>query len=112
MKLWLDDIRDPWRYGCVGWEWARDADEAIDCLETGRVTEISLDHDLSTAATMGTPAADEKTGYTVVCWMEEHNVWPCDGVWVHSMNPVGSRRMLDVIAKCFNGPQGMRRLAL
>jgi len=38
-------------------------DEAIDLLESGQVTEISLDHDLGD---------DERgTGYDVVLWIEE-----------------------------------------
>lgn len=97
MKLWLDDIRDPAEHGRIGWTWVKTADEAIAALATGTVTEASLDHDLSVGATMGTPAPAERTGYTVVCWMEEHGVWPKDGVRVHSMNPVGRQRMLDVI---------------
>ncbi len=102
MKLWLDDIRPPWQHGCIGWEWAKTAADAIHWLGTGLVTEASLDHDLTVAATMGTPAPDEQTGYTVVCWMEEHGVWPANGVRVHSMNPVGKARMLRVIDKFYS----------
>lgn len=96
MILWLDDLREPWRYGFLGAEWAKTADEAIVLLRTGEVTFASLDHDLSIDDTMGNPKG-EKTGYTVVCWMEENNVWPKDGVDVHSMNPVGKKRMQSVI---------------
>lgn len=99
MKLWLDDIRPPWKHGCIGWEWAKTADDAIAMLKGGLITIASLDHDLSEQATMGQPAPGEKTGYTVVCWMEENNVWPEDGVRVHSMNPVGKARMQQVIYK-------------
>jgi hypothetical protein len=31
--------------------------------------------------------------------MEEHNTWPPDGVGVHSMNPVGRKRMEAVIER-------------
>jgi len=102
MKLWLDDIRPPWKHGYVGWEWVKTADEAIELLKTGNVTEASLDHDLSVEATLGNPSPHEKTGYTVVCWMEENNVWP-SRVNVHSLNPVGRRRMMDVIQKHTDG---------
>lgn len=98
MKLWLDDLRPPWKYGCIGWEWAKTADEAIALLSTGRVTEASLDHDLDEDATMGLPPK-EKTGYDVVCWMEENNIWPPDGVKVHSLNPAGANRMRMTIAR-------------
>jgi hypothetical protein len=101
MKLWLDDIREPWKHGCLGWEWAKTADEAIRLLATGTVTEADLDHDLSEMATIGQPGPNEKTGYTVICWMEENGVCPRDGVRVHSVNQVGKRRMLDVIAKYY-----------
>lgn len=99
IRLWLDDIRDPSEHGCIGWTWVKTADEAIALLRTGNVTQASLDHDLSIAATMGCPAPDERTGYTVACWMEENEVWPKDGVTVHSMNPVGKRRMLEALAR-------------
>jgi hypothetical protein len=98
VKLWLDDVRQPWKHGCVGYEWAKTADEAIALLKTGKVTFASLDHDLSEAATLGNWEG-ERTGYDVVCWMEENNVWPEDGVRVHSMNPAGKLRMRQVIAR-------------
>lgn len=92
MKLWLDDIRDPTMYGHIGWVWVKTADEAIKMLATGNVTQASLDHDLDIEATLGnTPT--EKTGYDVVLWMEEHNVYPINGVTVHSMNPSGKAKM-------------------
>lgn len=97
MKLWLDDVRKPWNHGFIGVHWAKTADEAIELLKTGRVTFASLDHDLSEMATIGQPAPNERTGYTVVCFMEENNIWPPDGVRVHSMNPAGKARMEAVI---------------
>lgn len=98
MTLWLDDIRQPWKHGYIGAEWAKTADEAIAILKTGRVTFASLDHDLSEAATMGAAGPEEKTGYTVVCWLEANpEFWPEDGVKVHSMNPSGAIRMRAVI---------------
>lgn len=100
MILWLDDIRHPWKYGYIGAEWVKTADEAICLLSSGNVTFASLDHDLSVEATMGSPAVSERTGYTVVCWLEDHpEFWPVDGIRVHSMNPVGKARMLRVIQK-------------
>jgi NAD+-processing family protein with receiver domain len=96
MRLWLDDVREPWKHGFIASEWARTADEAIAALKTGEVTFASLDHDLSIDDTLGTPKG-EKTGYDVVCWMEESDVWPRDGVVVHSMNPAGRSRMQAVI---------------
>lgn len=97
MKVWLDDIRDPQVWHHIGWVWAKTADEAIELLSTGKVTHISLDHDLDIQATIGnTPT--EKTGYDVICWMEEHNVWPSI-VKCHSSNPAGRARIEQVIRK-------------
>ena len=102
MRLWLDDVREPWRHGYIACEWAKTAQEAIEMLKTGSITEASLDHDLSYNAETGNWRAEE-TGYTVVCWMEENNVWPTDGVKVHSANPVGRKRMQVVIDKHYKG---------
>lgn len=84
MKLWLDDVRPmPPEYDIA----VTTADEAIKWLETGQVTEISLDHDLG----------DEvKTGYTVASWLEleaYHGNVP-RLIWhIHSANPVGRQNM-------------------
>lgn len=59
MKIYLDDERTT----PEGWRRVYWPDEAILLLETGQVTEISLDHDLGD---------DERgTGYDVVLWIEE-----------------------------------------
>lgn len=100
VRLWLDDLRDPVKHGCASWTWVKTADEAIALLKTGCVVEASLDHDLTIEQTLGR-ADNEKTGYTVVCWMESNNVWPPDGVKVHSMNPEGRRRMEQVIRRAY-----------
>lgn len=96
MKVWLDDIRQPWIYGFIGWEWAKTADEAIDFLKTGKVTELSLDHDLSYEATLGNWDG-QQTGYDVCLWMVANAVWPPDGVTIHTLNPAGRMRMLQAI---------------
>lgn len=122
MRLFLDDCREPWRHGFIGAEWAKTYDEAIAMLRTGEVTFASLDHDIGACADctekmlhvgdMLTPETTfynrcphEKTGYDVVCWMEENNVWPIDGVLVHSANPVGAARMRQVINKHYGQKQ-------
>ena len=96
MKLWLDDVRPPWQHGCLGWDWARTYDEAIAMLATGRATEADLDHDLTEKATLGDWTV-EKTGYEVVCWMRDYEVWPPDGVRIHSVNREGRARMQEVV---------------
>jgi hypothetical protein len=98
--LWLDDIRPPWQHGYTGATWIKTADECIACLEMKHFDFASLDHDLSVPATMGDPAPDEKTGYTVVLWLEANpEFWPKNGVRVHSQNPVGKGRMNVVIQR-------------
>lgn len=108
MRLWLDDVREPWRHGFIISEWAKTYEQAIAFLKTGEVTLASLDHDLSVEATMGEPKPEEKTGYDVVCWMEANNVWPRYGVFVHSMNPVGRARMQGVIDKHYGRSSTIR----
>src|SRR5512146_2792662 len=103
--LWLDDVRDPVALlGLVGFTWGKTAQEAIDLLKTGRVEFASLDHDLGACPTCLAGRTEDEwlaehnyqampncdhwgTGYTVVCWMEANDVWPPDGVQVHSANP-------------------------
>lgn len=106
IRLWLDDIRDPERFGAGGYLWVKTADEAIRVLETGFVEFASLDHDLSDEQMRAGARGEivvppgEKTGYHVVCFLEEHpEFWPPEGTRVHSMNPAGVKRMLQVIDK-------------
>jgi hypothetical protein len=85
MKLWIDDIRTP--NPPEVWIIARNYREAtciLECFEPGLISEISFDHDLG---------LDSKSGYDIVCWIEEKIV---TGEWtfvpkmvVHSANPVG-----------------------
>jgi len=121
VKLWLDDIREPpgtWLYATSAldhiangrevpdwWVWANTAHKAIRVLQTGRVTECSLDHDLaeehyavSTGYCEAPAPPREMTGYDVVKWMAEHNVWP-EIVRVHSMNPAGAEAMRKLIER-------------
>jgi hypothetical protein len=109
VKLWLDDIREPWRFGCVGWTWAKTAKEAIDYLQTGKVTEASLDHDLTSeqmirGGFLGEVYEDgQQSGYDVVCWLEQHpEFFPSNGVTVHSANPAGRARMKQILQKILN----------
>lgn len=98
--LWLDDIRKPWEHGFLGAEWAKTAEEAIALLKTGRIEFASLDHDLSEAATMGMADPKEKTGMTVLDWLEENpEYWPVNGVRIHTMNPYKYHVMRGIVLK-------------
>ncbi len=100
MKIYLDDCREP----PDGWILAKTADECIEYLKTGKVTALSLDHDLGEEPTnhvytdihgyIGDGLREGKTGYTVVEWMISNNVFP-EHITVHSMNPVGRKKMTD-----------------
>ena len=70
MRVWLDDLRD----APPGWVRVRTPQQAIGLLETGEVTEISLDHDL------GLVDDDrERTGYDVLLWLERE---VAEGRWI------------------------------
>ncbi len=59
MKVYLDDERAT----PEGWQRVYWPDQCIALLETGQVTDLSLDHDLGNDA--------RGTGYDVVLWIEE-----------------------------------------
>ena len=85
MKVYLDDQR-PVPAGWVGARWPA---EAIALLETGRVTDLSLDHDLGDDA--------RGTGYTVVLWVEAAVAtrgFRPPRITVHTANPSARQRML------------------
>lgn len=92
--MWLDDIRP----APIDWIWVKNYQEAIDILTSGQVEQCSLDHDLGFDHYAGKLDTKEKSGYDVVCWMAEHNVWP-KIIEVHSMNTVGRDAMRQMIAR-------------
>lgn len=102
MRVWLDDRRTP-HPDPESWTWVRTPDEAIELLQTGRVTELSLDHDL------GLLEGDrELTGYDVVLWIEQAvatmGFVPPATIVVHSGNTAAAPRMEA-------GIEAIRRLA-
>jgi hypothetical protein len=95
VRLWLDDdLVD--RAAPEGWTHVTTATEATDLLDTGRVVELSLDHDLGDDERFG-------RGIDVVDWLaaqqEEHGriLWPRDGITIHSANPSGRDTMIRAI---------------
>lgn len=122
MKLWFDDVRP----APPGWTWAKTVLEAIQHLETGEVQRASLDHDIgffldakgdrvyfqeadfivknrgeperlvNVRAEIGQAMQD---GTDLVRWMAEHDTWPAEKPVVHSMNPVGKKRMQEMIER-------------
>lgn len=111
-KLWLDDFRP----APSGWIWVKTVDEAKQYLLAGDIEDASLDHDLGacTKCLNGRSAKDwliehnytqmpncehMGTWYTLVCWMEENDIWPKNKPTVHSSNPVGRKKMQVAIDK-------------
>ena len=106
MKLWVDDVRP----APDGWKWVKSSGEAIATLTFFQVDEISLDHDLGISVTGNhdgfvTAVEDEtaKTGYDIACWIEArvHSgvLLNAPIMHCHSANPVGRRRIEQVIRK-------------
>jgi hypothetical protein len=89
MKVYLDDERTTPQ----GWHRVYWPDEAIALLESGEVTDISLDHDLGD---------DERgTGYDVVLWIEEATAlrgFTPPNMSVHSANSSARMKMESGIA--------------
>jgi hypothetical protein len=84
MKVYLDDERTTPR----GWVRVYWPEEAIELLKTGKVTEVSLDHDLGDD--------EHGTGYDVVLWIEEAvivNGFIAPKIKVHSSNPSARLKM-------------------
>lgn len=107
--LWLDDKRFP---PTNKWLWVKTAEEAIEALKKKDVLFASLDHDLAPEHYAWAPNYDEvaarKTnGQSVTRWLaqvyrhEDEDILPPDGIRVHSMNPIGSARMVADIDFCY-----------
>jgi hypothetical protein len=85
MKVFLDDARQPY----PGWVLVKWPKEAIELLEGGGVTEISLDHDLGSLDS-------RKTGMEVLRWIEEQVVtanFRPPIIWIHTSNPSAREQM-------------------
>lgn len=107
MKVFLDDIRpEP-----NGWVRTYTPQQTIDLLKTGKVTDLSLDHDLGIDC-MSDEDGLEQTGYDVILWIEEEVI--CNGfvppkITIHSDNPVGRQKMeagIEQIKRLFTKVNG------
>jgi hypothetical protein len=107
-RLWLDDERDPrewlpdisWMRGrsaedFEGWVWVQTAHEAMALIETGEVTEASLDHDLGDESVVG-------NGYQVVNDPDRRSfldpAFSIPIVHVHTSN-AGARTRMELAVK-------------
>jgi hypothetical protein len=100
IKLFLDDMRDA---PDKEWVVVRSVAAAQDALRNRAVYMLSLDHDLGACGDCirtNQPGAANlmhchhvPTGYDLVKWMVENDVWPVKKPLIHSMNPVGRANM-------------------
>lgn len=100
MKVWLDDVR-PAPEGWVRTFWP---DEVKVLLETGEVTDVSLDHDLG--------EDNRGTGYDVLKWVEEKVAterFRPPFMEIHSGNPPARERMLAAVRSIIKLAGGIRR---
>jgi hypothetical protein len=91
MKLYLDDLRDHPQ----DWVRAHTAAEAKDILMNEDIEFASLDHDLE--GWHFNWDDNIESGYDVVKFMTEHNIWPALGVRIHTDNFTGRRNMAELI---------------
>jgi len=98
VNVFMDDRRTPMADNeeevvpDKNWVIARTIDDTKTLLSAGVVCDLSLDHD------MGLDKGTE-TGYDLVKWMEEFNVWPLGNIMVHSANIVGRQNMVAALIR-------------
>jgi hypothetical protein len=111
-KLFLDDIRDPKEFAKIyplplgPWTVIRSYIDFCRVIESkGLPNYISFDHDLAPEHYTNPPTpTTEKTGYDCALWLCDYcltfkHSLPKYGV--HSMNPVGKRR-IEALLESFN----------
>lgn len=97
LRVWLDDLLDD-RAAPDGWIHVTTAPAAIELVDTGRVIELSLDHDLGDdeAAGKGVHVVDHIAERQVV---DGRDLWPWDGIMIHSANAAGREQMARAIER-------------
>jgi hypothetical protein len=97
LRVWLDDdLR--YRAAPEGWVHVTTAARAIEVLQTGRVIQLSLDHDLGDDRRFG-------RGIDVVDFiieqqeLHDRDLWPRDGITLHTANPYGRDAMARAIRR-------------
>lgn len=93
IKLWLDDVRDPRDYDKPDFVWIRSAEAAIRILNTGRVAQASLDHDVL-----------DGTGLDVAKFLRDNpRCLPINGVEIHShtTNVESLAEMRQILEECY-----------
>jgi hypothetical protein len=102
LRVWLDDDL-VYREAPEGWVHVQTAWEVNELLGSGRVVELSLDHDLGDDKLYG-------RGLDVINYLGEQQevygrlLWPRDGIRVHSANAYGR----DAICRAIRADAGRR----
>ncbi len=97
LRVWLDDLLDD-RAAPRGWVQVTTAPAAIALLESRRVVELSLDHDLGEdeLAGKGIHVVDHIAERQVV---DGQDLWPRDGITLHTANAAGRDQMARAIER-------------
>lgn len=97
IRLWLDDdLAD--RKAWPGWTQVTNVEQALALINTGRVVEMSLDHDLGDDEVCG-------KGIELIDYLAEQQtlhgrlLWPRDGITLHSANSGGVQDMIRCIKR-------------
>ncbi len=132
MKVFLDDYRNPQdcvtymhkRIGALNpiyldsWVTVRNYDQFVNLVQGNidDITHVSFDHDLAdehyisdTWQFSDAGIYSEKTGYDCALWMKqfyEETKTDLPVIFVHSMNPVGTKRIADVFPPSNKANQG------
>lgn len=92
--LLIDDVRTIGDPDLI----ARNYWSGVTCLATFPQWELLLlDHDLASFDAKG----KEKTGYDIMCWLEEHTEYLPKKIELVTSNPVGRKKMQLVIDQLY-----------
>lgn len=98
--LLIDDIREPsyiqYAYGVGVTDIAKTYDSGIQALIQGNWDLVLLDHDLADFKD-----GVERTGYSIMCFLEENPQYLPKQIRIVSDNPVGRQRMQSIIYKLY-----------
>jgi hypothetical protein len=108
LRVWLDDLIDD-RAAPPGWVHVTTAPAAIGLIDRGGVIELSLDHDLGDdeGAGKGVDVVDHIAQQQVVAGRD---LWPRDGITIHSANPAGRDQMARTIKRYASDLYEVRRV--
>lgn len=97
LRVWLDDLLDD-RAAPPGWVQVTIAPAAIKLIDCAQVVELSLDHDLGDDETAG-KGVDVVDHIAEQQKVEGRDLWPRDGITIHSANPAGRDQMARTIER-------------